>query len=102
MSVHCRQRGVLLMEAFMWRHQPRTEGIRKLLGEGVIGELRLVRSSFSFPIGPGDWRLDPSRGPSPDGSILLVRHRERLVGLVVDTVAGELQGVLNQISAAMA
>src|SRR5437762_7490140 len=31
MAVHCRQRGVLLMEAFMWRHQPRTEGIRKLL-----------------------------------------------------------------------
>ncbi len=32
-------------------------------------------------------RLDPSRGPTPEGSILLVRHRERLVGLVVDSVA---------------
>src|SRR5205823_6505257 len=29
---------------------------------GSIGELRLVRASFSFPIEPGDWRLDPARG----------------------------------------
>ena len=32
-------------------------------------------------------RLDPSRGPTPEGSILLVRHRDRLVGLVVEEVA---------------
>src|SRR5205823_4344058 len=32
-------------------------------------------------------RLDPSLGPTRDGSILLVRHRERLVGLVVEEVA---------------
>ncbi len=30
--------------------------------DGAIGELRLVRSSFSFPIEPRDWRLDPGRG----------------------------------------
>ena len=27
-----------------------------------IGDLRLIRSSFSFPIARDDWRLDPSRG----------------------------------------
>ena len=32
-------------------------------------------------------RLDAGRAPITDGSILLVRHRERLVGLVVDEVA---------------
>ncbi len=33
-------------------------------------------------------RLDPSRKePSREGSILLVRHRDRLVGLAVDEVA---------------
>ena len=32
-------------------------------------------------------RLDPSRAPITDGSILLVRHRERLVGLIVEEVA---------------
>jgi len=62
MVEYCRQRGVILMEAFMWRHQPRTSDIRKMVVQGTIGELRLIRSSFSFPIGPGDWRLDPRRG----------------------------------------
>ena len=62
MVAHCRARGVVLMEAFMWRHQPRTAALRRMVAEGVIGELRLVRSSFSFPIDPGDWRLDPQRG----------------------------------------
>jgi xylose dehydrogenase (NAD/NADP) len=58
----CRSHGVILMEAFMWRHQPRTAHIREIVRQGDIGELRLIRSSFSFPIAPGDWRLDPSRG----------------------------------------
>ncbi len=59
---HCRRRQVVLMEAFMWRHQPRTAELRRLVAGGAIGDLRLVRSSFSFPIEPGDWRLDPTRG----------------------------------------
>src|SRR2546421_349875 len=62
MVAHCQARGVVLMEAFMWRHQPRTASLRRLVAEGAIGTLRLVRSSFSFPIDSGDWRLDPARG----------------------------------------
>jgi predicted dehydrogenase len=59
---HCRARGVLLMEAFMWRHQPRTAALARLVAGGTIGTLRLVRASFSFPIDPNDWRLDAARG----------------------------------------
>jgi D-xylose 1-dehydrogenase (NADP+, D-xylono-1,5-lactone-forming) len=59
---YCRDRGVILMEAFMWRHQPRSLRLRTLVSEGAIGRLRLIRSSFSFPIESGDWRLDPARG----------------------------------------
>ena len=62
MAEYCQSRGVLLMEAFMWRHQPRTAGVLKLVAEKAIGDLRLIRSSFSFPIDLGDWRLDSSRG----------------------------------------
>lgn len=62
MVAHCRERQVLLMEAFMWRHQPRTAAVRRIVAGGAIGDLRLIRSSFSFPIEPNDWRLDPSRG----------------------------------------
>ena len=62
MVAHCASRKVKLMEAFMWRHQPRTDALVKMIYDGAIGELRLIRSSFSFPIDPGDWRLDPARG----------------------------------------
>jgi D-xylose 1-dehydrogenase (NADP+, D-xylono-1,5-lactone-forming) len=62
-AVHnCRKHGVILMEAFMWRHQPRTLEIRKQVVEGAIGQLRLIRASFSFPMQGDDWRLDPGRG----------------------------------------
>jgi len=62
MVEHCRRRGVILMEAFMWRHQPRTLEIRKRVRDGAIGDLRVIHSSFSFPIESGDWRLDAARG----------------------------------------
>jgi predicted dehydrogenase len=40
--------GRLLSEAFMWRHNPQTARLRQLVDEGAIGELRLVRSAFSY------------------------------------------------------
>ena len=58
----CREQGVLLQEAFMWRHHPRSKQARKLLRDGAIGELRLVCAHFSFDIDRSDWRLDPARG----------------------------------------
>jgi len=62
MVEYCQTRDVLLMEAFMWRHQPRTASLLRLVAEGAVGDLRLIRSSFSFPIEPNDWRLDSARG----------------------------------------
>jgi predicted dehydrogenase len=62
MAAHCCARGVLLMEAAMWRHQPRSRALLERLLGGEIGTLRLVRTSFSFSIEAGDWRLDPRRG----------------------------------------
>jgi D-xylose 1-dehydrogenase (NADP+, D-xylono-1,5-lactone-forming) len=40
--------GLLLAEAFMWRHNPQTKRVVELLAAGVVGELRLVRSAFSY------------------------------------------------------
>jgi xylose dehydrogenase (NAD/NADP) len=40
----------LLMEAFMYRHHPQTMRLRELVDEGAIGELRLVRTTFSFAL----------------------------------------------------
>ncbi|MEA2156099.1 MAG: hypothetical protein QOE11_2239 [Solirubrobacteraceae bacterium] len=42
--------GLVLSEAFMWRHHPQTTRLRELLGDGAIGDVRLVRASFSFPL----------------------------------------------------
>jgi predicted dehydrogenase len=41
----------LLMEGFMYRHHPQTARIRELVAAGAVGPLRLVRGSFSFPLG---------------------------------------------------
>ncbi len=52
------RRGRLLQEAFMWRHNPQTKRMAELVGGGAIGELRLIRSSFSFTADdPRDVRL---------------------------------------------
>jgi len=40
----------ILMEAFMYRHNPQTKRLRELVDEGVIGDLRIVRSCFSFSL----------------------------------------------------
>ncbi len=62
MAAVCHKEGVLLQEAFMWRHHPRTKQVKEMLEAGTIGELRLVCAHFSFDIDRSDWRLDPSRG----------------------------------------
>jgi D-xylose 1-dehydrogenase (NADP+, D-xylono-1,5-lactone-forming) len=43
---------LLLMEAFMYRHNPQTHRLAALVGEGAIGRLQLVRAAFSFTAQP--------------------------------------------------
>jgi predicted dehydrogenase len=40
--------GLLLTEAFMYRHNPQTMRAKQLVDDGAIGELRLIRSTFSY------------------------------------------------------
>ncbi len=55
------EQGLVLSEAFMWRHHPQTQRLRELLDEGAIGAVRLVRACFSFLLaGDADVRLDPA------------------------------------------
>jgi predicted dehydrogenase len=42
--------GRLLMEAFMWRHNPQTAKLQQLIADGAIGEVRLIRSVFSYSL----------------------------------------------------
>jgi D-xylose 1-dehydrogenase (NADP+, D-xylono-1,5-lactone-forming) len=42
------EQGRLLMEAFMFRHNPQTARVKQLVADGAIGRLRVIRSAFSF------------------------------------------------------
>jgi D-xylose 1-dehydrogenase (NADP+, D-xylono-1,5-lactone-forming) len=52
------RQGRLLMEAFMYRHNPQTRRLTELVADGTIGRLRMVRATFSFSAAdPVDVRL---------------------------------------------
>jgi D-xylose 1-dehydrogenase (NADP+, D-xylono-1,5-lactone-forming) len=50
--------GMVLEEAFMWRHHPQLARARELLAAGDVGELRVIRAAFAFNArDPDDIRL---------------------------------------------
>ncbi len=47
--------GLVLAEAFMYRHHPQTQALARLASSGELGRLRRVRAWFAFPAElPGD------------------------------------------------
>ena len=57
---HCEERGVTLMEAFMYHFHPRTERAREIVSE-ELGAVRHIESTFTFRMGDrtDDIRLAP-------------------------------------------
>jgi D-xylose 1-dehydrogenase (NADP+, D-xylono-1,5-lactone-forming) len=82
--------GRILMEAFMYRHNPQTTRLRQLVDEGAVGDLRLVRSCFSYSLYDADnirLRTDVEGGSLMDvgcycvsGSRLLAGEPEQVYG----------------------
>src|SRR3954471_17757527 len=69
---HCVARGVVWMEAFMYRFHPQWQLIFERLRAGTIGELRVVRSLFTFTVrDPQNIRRRPEVGGR---SLLAVGH----------------------------
>jgi D-xylose 1-dehydrogenase (NADP+, D-xylono-1,5-lactone-forming) len=63
MEAAARQGGIVLAEAFMYRHHPQTLKVRDLVQAGALGALRFVRGTFSFKLDrPEDVRLRPEWG----------------------------------------
>nr|AWJ66292.1 glucose-fructose oxidoreductase [uncultured bacterium] len=55
--------GVKLMEAFMYRFHPRTEAVFEMMRNHSLGEVNLIRSSFTFKLdNPSNIRLNPELG----------------------------------------
>jgi len=64
MVAACARAGVVLAEAFMYRHHPRYQQIRDLIDAGAIGELRGIHATFTFNSAnaKGNFRMDPAMG----------------------------------------
>lgn len=61
----CRSAGVVLAEAYMTPFHPRTTAVIDTVRSGVIGDVRSIRSEFTFTIGPehaGNYRWVPDHG----------------------------------------
>jgi xylose dehydrogenase (NAD/NADP) len=50
----CEKAGVLLMEAFMYRHHPQHTFVKESITNGEIGDLNLITSRFSFFLPPSN------------------------------------------------
>ena len=84
--------GLALCEGFMWRHHPQSDELARLLAQGAIGRLRLVRAAFSFQLAAVHGIDDARFRPELDGGSLMD------VGCycvnAIRFLAGEPEGVL--------
>jgi D-xylose 1-dehydrogenase (NADP+, D-xylono-1,5-lactone-forming) len=81
----------LLSEAFMYRHNPQTARLVELVREGAIGELRVVRSAFSYSLYDADnirLRTDVEGGSLMDVGCYCVSG-SRLLGGEPETAFGQ-------------
>ena len=62
MSWAAKSRGLRLVEAFMYRHHPRWELVRKLIADQAVGELRSLRAGLSGRTPTVDHRFGPLGG----------------------------------------
>ena len=100
--------GLVLTEAFMYRHHPQTALVRDLVEDGAIGTLRLLRTTFSFPLDDAaNIRLRPELdgGAMMDvgcycvsGLRLLGGEPERVVGDQVTSETGVDESMFGTLS----
>ena len=83
--------GRLLTEAFMYRHNPQTARLSELVRDGAIGELRVIRSAFSYSLYDADnirLRTDVEGGSLMDVGCYCISG-SRLLGGEPESVAGQ-------------
>jgi xylose dehydrogenase (NAD/NADP) len=81
----------ILSEAFMYRHNPQTARLKRLVDDGAIGELRLIRAAFSYSLYDPDnirLRTDVEGGALMDVGCYCVSGA-RLLGGEPERVYGE-------------
>jgi predicted dehydrogenase len=84
--------GRVLMEAFMWRFHPQTEALVRLVREGAIGDLRVIRAAFGFNL---PWLENVRWDTALDGGALMdvgcycVSAARLVAGAEPERVSGE-------------
>ena len=59
----CARTSRVATEGFMYRHQPLTHAVEKLVRSGRLGQVRSFKGAFTFPLTrEGDVRFDPALG----------------------------------------
>jgi predicted dehydrogenase len=79
-----RDAGVLVGEAMWTRHLPQADVIRQIIDSGVLGEIRLVRADFGFPM-PMDpehrlWNPALGGGAMLDAGVYPVSFASSVIG----------------------
>ena len=83
--------GLLLSEAFMWRHNPQAQLLAALVVEGAVGDVRLVHATFSYSLYDVDnirLRTDADGGALMDVGCYCVSG-SRLIGGEPESAFGE-------------
>jgi xylose dehydrogenase (NAD/NADP) len=83
MAAAARETGRVLAEGFMYRHHPQTLNARELVESGVLGQIRSLRGSFSFPMEREDdirWEKDKGGGSLWDVGCYPVNYIRYLLG----------------------
>jgi D-xylose 1-dehydrogenase (NADP+, D-xylono-1,5-lactone-forming) len=64
MDRYCREQNVVFMEGFMYQFHPQHERVKEIIASGEIGEVKLMRSSFSYYMDDRETniRMDKSLG----------------------------------------
>ena len=71
MAAACADAGVVLMEAFMYRHHPQHTRVRELLAAGEVGKPTYLRATFSFAMDAERRSRDVRVKPELDGGAFM-------------------------------
>ena len=89
-----REKGLALHENYMFQYHAQIEAVQNLLSEGVIGDLRLFRADFGFPLrAQNDFRYNPALGGGAllDAGGYPVRLAAKLLGDTARVTAAHMQ-----------
>ena len=84
--------GRVLMEAFMWRFHPQTEEVVRLVRDGAIGDLRVIRAAFGFNLPWMEnvrWSAELEGGALMDVGCYCISGARVIAGAEPERVSGE-------------